>query len=159
MRLAITGSANRWSQIFSRKVCYTREMSITEDQKIAILVYHEDHPDAYPPEISEATGISYRNVRHILKEHAASKQRFEINIKTQFDSHEKAERILRILKHGEYLHLDAEIEDVTPCAFKINHGPGHQSETYCEVKGPHETHGMTIGGEWEEFDQEGKHVS
>lgn len=128
---------------------------ITEDQKIAILVYHEDHPEAYAPEISTATGISYRDVVHTLREYEASRPRYEIKIKEKFFSYEDAMNLVEAIKAGGD---EAEIEDVTPCAFQVNHGPGHQSKTYCEVEGPHEIHGMTISGIWEEFDEEGNHV-
>ena len=32
-----------------------------------------------------------------------------------------------------------------PCTAHIAHGPGHQSKTYCEVRGPHEVHEATYG--------------
>jgi hypothetical protein len=34
-----------------------------------------------------------------------------------------------------------------PCEVKIYHGPGHQSRSKCEAKGPHEWHYATLFGE------------
>lgn len=31
------------------------------------------------------------------------------------------------------------------CCARVWHGPGHQSSTYCEVEGPHETHRAAYG--------------
>jgi hypothetical protein len=41
-------------------------------------------------------------------------------------------------------HLQALRE---PCTAVIHHGPGHQSKTTCEHKGPHTEHGAWLGGE------------
>lgn len=128
---------------------------ITGEGKIAVLVYKEDHPEAYPPEISEATGVDYMDVVHTLREHAASNPVYEVKVNTQYKDKAVADRLASMLRNGR---VEAEVVDVTPCAFRVNHGPGHQSETYCEKKGPHEHHGMDIMGTWEEFDQEGNHV-
>lgn len=130
-------------------------MSITEDQRIAILVYKEDHPEAYPPEISEATGISYRDVVHVLREYEAGRTRYQVRDVMEYFSKEDANKAAAgLFKAGG----TPEVEDVTPCAFKVNHGPGGQSETYCERTGPHEDHAMNIMGTLEEFDKDGKSI-
>lgn len=131
-------------------------MPITDEQREIVLGYRKDNPEAHPPEISKATGENYRDVVRILKEYEANRPRYRIEIETEFFSYEDAMNLVEAIRAGGD---KAEIKDVTPCAFRVNHGPGHQSQTYCELTGPHEIHGMTIMGLWEEFDQEGNDLN
>lgn len=128
-------------------------MEITKNQRIAILVYHEDHPEAHAPEISKATDINYRDVVHTLREYEAKQSRYEVMV--TFTSYEEAMGLAEAIKAGGD---KVEVADVTPCASLMRHGPGHQSQTYCEQIGPHETHGANIMGMWTEWDNEGEEV-
>lgn len=128
-------------------------MEITDDQRIAILVYHEDHPEAYAPEISTALDLNYREVVHTLREHKASKSVFRVSFEVPSEA---AAGIWKDhIEQGTPV-LDVKIRDMTPCASLMRHGPGHQSQTYCEQTGPHETHGAIIMGMWTEWDKEGE---
>lgn len=42
-----------------------RMSEITEDQRIAILVYKEDHPEATLTQIHDATGVYYQDITHV----------------------------------------------------------------------------------------------
>lgn len=130
---------------------------MTKDQRIAILVYHEDHPEAYAPEISKATGIDHRDVVHTLREHAASNPVWEVKIKSEFKDYRTAMRLVNFIDLN-MTEFESEVVDVTPCASLMRHGPGHQSQTYCEQTGPHETHGAIIMGMWTEWDNEEEEV-
>ena len=77
----------------------------------------------------------------------------------------KTKELPRCKKHGRYIlskekgcptcSTEARRKKEGLCLASLHHGPGHQSRTYCQVKGRHAVHRATYGSfeqtmEWRE---------
>lgn len=118
----------------------------------AYLKLHPECENPYRKEVTDATGMYFHEIRRALAEREAERPRFKIEIDYEFDSHQGAALVAEEINVSyRRFGMKADVIDVTPCASSVLHGPGHQSETYCQVKGPHQIHGADIMGEWHEW--------
>ena len=67
------------------------------------------------------------------------------------------DKVLTYVAHLRRVSTDLRRDDV-PCTVVINHGPGHQSRTACQERGPHTVHRAVYGSHRQEAEWTGGDV-